>query len=215
MSKQSWIKTCARSLIYPVGCYSQYYSQYVGWSFISNIFLSAESVLSTHSMLNAIGYASNSLIITSNYIGKDIVGQLGGLVYINKMGKQADAQPRKFLMYSNIFQQSAILIECITPLIPTYYFIAVAGGANIAKNISFTGIGAINAKCIQKLAIDNNIGQIYAKISILNTLGSSIGMLIGLLFATQLLNHTLIVGLIPFLAVARIYTFRRAIKGLI
>ena len=47
---------------------------------------------------------------------------------------------------------------------------------NILSNLSSTGFGAVNAKCISKLAIDNNIMELYSKITIVNTIGSSIGL---------------------------------------
>ncbi len=84
-----------RSLIFPTGKVHPKFSQYVGWSFISNILVSAESAMSTHSILNAIGTCSE----TANYIGKDIIGQFGGLLYMAKMGKQADKQTVNFLFY--------------------------------------------------------------------------------------------------------------------
>jgi hypothetical protein len=166
-------------------------------------------------MLSAISIEDSSIILTSNYIGKDIVGQVGGLFYMNKMGKKADKEPRKFLLYSNMFQQSSIFVECITPLLPSSYFLPIAGVANMAKNISFTGFGAINARCIQILAEEDNIGEIYAKISVLNTVGSSIGMIVGLGLVAAIPDHSLRLCLLPFLAAVRIWTFKKAISGII
>ena len=106
-------------------------------------------------------------------------------------------------------------MECSTPLLPLYTFMPIAGLANIGKNISFTGIGAINARVIQKLAQDNNIGEIYAKISILNTLGSTLGMIMGLFIASQIPCHSHRLCLMPVLTLLRVYTYRKALKGLI
>ena len=165
------IQSNIKNIIYPRGKVHNNYSKYVGWSCFSNIIISIESVLATHSMLSVIGQSSTELNISVNYIGKDIIGQLGGLYYMNKMGQKADIDSKKFINYSMCFQQCSIFMECMTPLLPIYTFIPVAGIANIGKNIAFTGIGAVNAKIINKLAEDNNIGEIYAKITVLNTLG--------------------------------------------
>lgn len=204
-----------RSFIYPSGNTHKYYSRYVGWSCLSNIIISIESVLSTHSMLSVIGRTSNELTFSVNYIGKDIVGQIGGLWYINKMGVKADKEPNTFIKHSMILQQSAVFLECTTPLIPVIAFIPIAGVANICKNISFTGFGAVNAKIIQKLAEEDNIGEIYAKISVLNTIGSSIGMGIGLTIAACIPDHEIRLGLMPLLIGLRIYSYNKAIKDLI
>lgn len=204
-----------KNIIFPRGKVHNNYSKYVGWSCFSNFIISIESVLATHSMLSVIGQSSTELNISVNYIGKDIIGQLGGLYYMNKMGQKADIDSKKFINYSMCFQQCSIFMECMTPLLPIYTFIPVAGIANIGKNIAFTGIGAVNAKIINKLAEDNNIGEIYAKITVLNTLGSTIGMGIGLIIAAKLPDHTMRLCLMPFLTSIRIYSYNKAIEGLI
>lgn len=202
-----------RALIFPIGKVHIKYQQYIGWSFISNVLVSVENALSSHSMLHAIDIGSDT-VRTANYIGKDIIGQIGGLIYIANMGKKSDQQPTRFLFYSNILQQSAYISMCMTPLIPNY-FLPIAGFSNILSNISFTGFGVINAKCIQILAIDNNMGEMYAKVSVINTLGSSIGLLIGLGITTLIPEHDIRLCLIPLLAVGRICSFRLAIKDII
>lgn len=199
--------------IFPSGKVHKKYIQYIGWSFISNVFVSVENALATHSILHAIDNGSET-IRTANYIGKDIIGQLGGLIYMSNMGGKADEKPRKFLLYSTISQQTAYMSLCTTHIFPEY-FLPIAGFSNILSNISFTGFGAINAKCIQMLAIDNNIGEIYAKVSVFNTWGSSIGLLIGIGITAIVPDHNTRLCIIPFLAIARVLTFRRAICGII
>jgi len=202
-----------RSLFFPTGKVHPKYTQYVGWSFISNVLVSAESAMSTHSMLNAIGTCSET-VRTANYIGKDIIGQFGGLLYMAKMGKQADKKPVNFLFYTNILQQFAYFSLCTTPMTPEY-FLPIAGVSNIFINVSFIGFGAINAKCIQTLAVDGNVGEIYSKISVINTLGSSIGLLLGIGLIAAVPDHTTRLLIIPIIALGRVATFNRAVKDLI
>jgi hypothetical protein len=202
-----------RALLFPIGKVHKKYTQYVGWSFVSNILVSAESAMATHSMLHAIGNGSES-IKTANYIGKDIIGQIGGLAYMANMGQKADKEPRRFLFYSNMLQQSAYMSICLTPLCPDY-FLPLAGASNILTNISYTGFGAINAKCIQTLATDNNMGEMYAKVTVINTMGSSIGLVLGIGITAAIPDHTMRLCVIPILALGRMYTYKRAIKGLI
>ena len=113
------------------------------------------------------------------------------------------------------FQQTSVFMECATPMLPISTFIPVAGLANVGKNIAFTGIGAVNAKIIATLAEDNNVGEIYAKISVLNTLGSTIGMGLGLVIAAHIPDHTTRLGLMPILTMIRIYSYNKAIEDLI
>jgi len=201
------------ALFFPVGKIHPKYIQYVGWSFVSNVLVSVESAMSTHSMLYAIDTGTNDLR-TANYIGKDIIGQIGGLAYMAKMGKEADKDPHRFLFYSNILQQFAYASLCTTPMAPAH-FLPIAGVSNIFINISFIGFGAINAKCIKELDMDGNIGEIYAKISVFNTLGSSIGLLLGLSIIAIVPDHSTRIFIIPFLAFGRMLAFNKAVSGLI
>ena len=186
------------------------YVNFIGYSFLTTAVISSQTAISIDCMLNTVSVIDES-VRTFNYIGKDIIGQLGSLVYLSKVSKNSDKEPLKFIATFNLIQQSSLLLTCMTPLLPSY-FIFVAGGANVLSNISFIGYGALNAKCIQKLQ-DNNIGEIYSKISIINTLGSSVGLLGG----TLLLSVNIIepVYLIPFLGIIRTITFNKSIKGII
>ena len=191
----------------------KYYS-YMKWSFLTNICVSAESALVTHNMLQVVGLQSE-LIRTVNYIGKDVIGQIGGLMYMSKMAINADKKPDKFLMYSHVIQQSSFFLTFITPLFPSY-FLVIAGVSNILTNVSFTGYGALNAKAIQELAIDGSgVGENYAKITGVNTLGSSIGLALGIGLTALIPSYTARLLLLPFLASIRIYSFNRSMTGLI
>ena len=89
-----------KSLLFPIGKQHQKYKQFIGWSFISNILVSTQSVIATHSMLHSIN-TNSEITRTLNYVGKDIIGQLGGLFYLANIGKKIDKNPEKFLLYSN------------------------------------------------------------------------------------------------------------------
>ena len=209
------IKNNIKIFINPSGKVHSQYNKFILWSSISNTIGSIQGVLSTHSMLSVVGNASNELTISINYIGKDIAGQLGGLWYINKIGKRVDTQSKQITNINLGINEISILLECLTPFLPIYTFIPIAGLANVGKNISFTGLGAINAKIIQKLAKDNNIGEIYSKITMINTLGSSIGMGIGLALSGLIPDHSTRLCLMPILSILRIYTYKKSIKYLL
>ena len=101
-----------------------------------------------------------------------------------------------------------------TPLVPEL-FLPIAGCSNILTNVSFAGFGAVNAICIQKLAVDNNIGEIYAKISIINMIGSSIGLAAGVGITMIIPDHATRLCLTPVLAFGRVYSLNRAVRTVI
>lgn len=86
---------------------------------------------------------------------------------------------------------------------------------NILSNLSSICFGAVNAKCISKLAIDNNIMELYSKITIVNTIGSSIGIILGITLNILIPDDMERSVLIPILGFLKIYTFSKAIKNLI
>jgi len=164
-------------------------------------------------MLSVVGKESTEFAISYNYIGKELFGQIGGLWYMYRMGKHADTSPVKFTNRAMIAQQIAIGLECATPLLPSSLFLPVASAATIGTNISMTGMGVINTKVIQKMG-GKNIGELYAKITTINTIASTIGMGLGLLIIAKVPDHTVRLGIIPFITGMRIYTFRKSLLGL-
>lgn len=189
------------------------YISYIKWSFISNTISSTQYVLSTHSMFTAIGKDNDQFNILYNYILKDVCGQLGSLYYINKTCNLTDKNPRKHIKNTLYLQQLSVYTECVTPYVPISMFLPLAGTANITKNITGIGIGAVNAKIIQKLSIDNNVGEVYSRISILNTISASIGMSFGLFLVNIIGDFTILI--LPFLSCLRIWSYNKSIENII
>ena len=102
--------------------------QYLKWSAINSFSTSVSSVISTNSMLSSITSEgpSYSSIITTNYIGKDIIGQLGGLIYAWKTGKTADSQPLKYITKGVCVLQASFYIENLAPLVTNNLFVLLS-----------------------------------------------------------------------------------------
>ena len=83
-----------RKLFYPNMYTPKLYSQYLGWSFTSNLVVGIEVALSTHCTLKVLDEFDSSEVRTWTYLGKDIFGQLGALGYLSKMSVLADAEPK-------------------------------------------------------------------------------------------------------------------------
>ena len=202
-----------KKLILPSGKYNPLYINYLKWSFTSNVFASAQTAIVADNMLCAIN-SDSEINRTINYVGKDIIGQLGGLFVLSKVGDKADKNPRNFLMYSNIVQQLGFVSVSLTPMIPTY-FLPIAVVSSVLTNLSFTGFGAVNAKCINKLSMGDDVAELYSKITIVNTLGSSLGLFLGLGINIMIPDHLERSLIIPFLGLARVYTYNKAIEKIL
>jgi len=156
-------------------------SKYITWMAINSWATSVSSVISTNTMLGSImSTPSYSNIIATNYIGKDIIGQLGGMLYVYKTSKKADKEPKKYVSKGVILQQSAIFLENFSCFIKSNnYILPFLGTCSILKNISFISIGAVNATNMRKIA-NENIGEFYSQVACINTLSSTLGMLSGI-----------------------------------
>lgn len=222
-------------------------SRYIGWMALNSFTNSCSSVLSTHSMLGSIMTTpSYTGIVTTTYIGKDILGQLGGLYYSWRTGNKADTQPMKYVMKGSLIQQAGYHLENLSILINnSNYILPFLGVSTTIKNISFISIGAVNARNLQKLAMQDskevradskslsdfsntekpspqvlkpspqplnaNIGELYAKVASINTLSSTMGMILGIGIVHYVPSYSVrSCVFLPFLSFMSLYSVRRA-----
>ncbi|MBL4898311.1 MAG: hypothetical protein JKX76_01560 [Colwellia sp.] len=235
------------------------YKRYLRGCFSSNLLGAIEFTIATDSMLESVTSLNTEISMTINFLGKDILGQLGCLGIVSKIGKYSDKSPTNFFKNTFYLQQACVLTESLTWIIPAFsnfhgssaLFFLTAGIANIGKNVSFINFGAINAKCIPKikqkmrddlleencskgldvtnvlneqLILDDSeqnnssegmdVGEIYSKVNVVSTLGSSIGMMLGLGIIYTIPSPALRSCLIPALALMKYYTLEYTFKGL-
>jgi hypothetical protein len=200
------------SALFPSGKTNKHYLNYIKYSFISNTAISVQNSIAVQSMLSVI--TAEPELANINYIGKDIIGQLGSLIYMTKYTNKIDSKPKTFLNQSHFIQQTSYFLLYYSSIIQPDYFIFVAGASNILSNVSFIGYGAINAKCIEKVSDGKNIGQIYTKLTCVNTLASTIGLGIGV-YLNMYIENDFKMLLLPLCGVIRIIYFNKSISGLI
>lgn len=223
---RSFIASAAKRAVAPATAPAVHerYNQYMAWSFATNALASAESVLATHSMLSAVVTAAAvpaggaaAISVTANYIGKDAIGQMASVWVINRTASDADKKPKALALRCNVVQQVATFAECVTPLLPALCFVPVAAAANVGKCVSFAGFGAINASVLRVLAArDENIGEIYNKAVVVNTISTAIGAAVGIAIAAAVPSHAIRAGfVIPCLGVLRVVSYNRSVEGLL
>jgi hypothetical protein len=154
------------------------YLPYAKWLFLHNILGSACSVLSTQSLLLAVGLSSGTipLAATLNWIIKDGLGQFGGVLYISKLGHLFDIETKRLRFQAAVMMNIASFLELLTPLMP-HLFLPIASLSNIAKNISWLAASATRAQIHNNLALENNLGDITGKSGSQNTAAGLLGLL--------------------------------------
>jgi hypothetical protein len=185
--------------------------KYSSWMALNSCAESCSAVISTNSMLSSIMTApSYTAVIATTYVGKDIIGQLGGMVYAWKTGKKADKDALAYITKGALLLHTGFYLENISCLVKPDFTLPVLGLSSVVKNIAFISIGAVSASNIQKMA-SQNMGETYSKIASINTLSSTIGMLLGIGIIHTVPSYTVrSVLILPILTGISLYAVRKA-----
>eukprot|EP00977_Amphora_coffeiformis_P006384 scaffold1361_cov165-Amphora_coffeaeformis.AAC.6 len=149
------------------------YSSYAAYSFGASIAGSAAMVLSTQTLLLAVGVVGSGsghasvLAGALNWVLKDGVGQLGGVLYASFLGRtrRFDANPKRWRMMAALCLDLGTLLEILSPYAAksSGLVLPLACVANVLKNMGFLTAGASRASLHQAMAIKGNLGDITAK----------------------------------------------------
>lgn len=88
----------------------------------------------------------------------------------------------------------------------------VTGVGGVGRTISWITVGSLNAHMIQKYA-SNNVSEFYSKIAIVNTLGQSTGLLLGLIYIHYLGASGIYLIILPFTGIIRYYLYKIAFSS--
>lgn len=178
------------------------YLRFASFCFTASVAGSAAMVLSTQTLLLAVGIVgqgSSSGIMAGalNWVMKDFIGQLGGIVFASQMGKTKafDSDPKRWRMVAALALDGATLMELLTPLCPPSLVLPVASIANIGKNIGFLTASASRAALHQSLARSGNLGDVTVKAGSQSMMASLVGTSLGIGLSTVLHHDTFNFGI--------------------
>jgi hypothetical protein len=174
------------------------YSRFAGFCFTASIAGSAAMVLSTQTLLLAVGVVGQNVQQASimagawNWVMKDFVGQLGGVIFAGQMGKTRafDSDPKRWRMVAAMALDGATLLEILSPLFHSSLVLPVASIANIGKNIGFLTASASRAALHNAVAITGNLGDVTAKAGSQSIMASLIGTSLGIGLSSLLQHDT-------------------------
>ncbi|KAF9437434.1 hypothetical protein BGZ76_000755 [Entomortierella beljakovae] len=160
------------------------YWAFAKWQFIHNVAGSVTAVISTQSLLFAMGLGAGSIPMAAalNWIIKDGLGQLGGVVYASFVSDKFDSEPKRFRFQATVAMQGANLLELLTPLWPGY-FLAIASISNIGKNMAWLASSATRAQMNKTFALRDNLGDITGKSGSQTTAAGLVGTGLGVIIA--------------------------------
>ena len=183
-SRYQLLTSPRKNFFFPENYPSSVRSTYLGY-FKYNLLLqcssSALGVLSTQQLLLALGANSLTASVALNWVLKDGIGQLGGVLYAGTTGHKFDENPKFYKWVSATSLNISCAIEILTPLFPGY-FLPLASIATIGKNISAISGSASRAAIHLHLSKDNNLADLTAKSSTQTTAACLVGTVVGSCF---------------------------------
>lgn len=157
----------------------------------SAVVSSAGGVLSMQCLLHSLGLGTVQgalpLAATLQWILKDGLGQIGGILFASFVNNKFDANPKKWRFIAALTLELSNLIELSTPFAPAY-FLPLAAIANTGKNISYLAASASRAAIHRSFALQENLADITVKTGSQNIVSSLIGTSLGIAAAAMVGN---------------------------
>jgi hypothetical protein len=182
------------------------YLNYSSYQFLGYLSSTAGSVLSTQSLLYALGLGDGAipLAATLNWIIKDGFGQFGGVLFASLINNQFDQNPKRWRMISATLMDFSSLLELLTPLAPKS-FLLLASFANIGKNISYLSASASRVAIHKSFTLKHeNLADLTAKTGSQTILSSLLGTSLGIYLST-LVNHSYPLTMTAFLLCSAVH----------
>ncbi|KAF9277891.1 hypothetical protein BGZ68_008929 [Mortierella alpina] len=140
-----------------------------------------------HNVAGSVTAGSIPMAAALNWIIKDGLGQLGGVVYASFVSDKFDSEPKRFRFQATVAMQGANVLELLTPLWPGSFLI-IASISNIGKNMAWLASSATRAQMNKTFALRDNLGDITGKSGSQTTAAGLVGTGLGVVIAA-LMSH--------------------------
>lgn len=149
-------------------------------------------MLATQCLLVGLGLgapsSSSTLAIaaTLNWVLKDGLGQLGGILFVARFGGNFDKEAKRYRFLASLLMSLSSSLEMLIPAIPSL-FLPVASLANVCKNIAWMALSATRAQIHRNFTRIDNMGDLTGKAASWNTAASLLGTGLGVLLSSVFL----------------------------
>jgi len=169
---------------------SAWYLPFASWHALSATASSAAGVLAMQSMLYAVGVGSGSVALAGavNWVLKDGIGQLGGMLFASRTATGFDSNPQRWRLISAVALDVACCLEVATAAVPAL-FLPLAAVANIGKNVAWLSASATRASMHQSASNTGALADVTAKSGsqsmAASTLGTGVGIILSPIVGTD------------------------------
>jgi len=185
--------------------------------FAATFFSCVSGVLSTQSLLYAVGLGAGSVPVAAavNWVLKDGLGQLGGVIAAASINSRFDSEPKRWRFLSGLAQDASTLLELLTPLAPGA-FLPLAAVANVGKNVSWLAASATRAGIHLSLASRSNLADVTAKSGSQATVAATAGTFLGAALSPLIgTDPQHILAMFAFCSVAHLASLHWALRGVV
>eukprot|EP01137_Pigoraptor_chileana_P019652 Opistho-2@80954 len=160
------------------------FMSYSKWQATQTAVGAMTGVLSTQALLYAVGLGAGSIPVAAavNWVVKDGLGQLGGVLYATFVNNEFDSDPKRHRFQAVLILQGSTFLEILTPLVPQL-FLLLASISNIGKNMSWIATSASRAQMHNSFTLTDNLGDVTAKTTSQSVAASLVGTALGVAMA--------------------------------
>ena len=149
---------------------SRDYAPFIRWHLGSLVFRNVLEVLTSQSLLVALGMGSAPgalpLTAATKWVLKDGLGSLATLAAGSLGGQKYDEDPKRWWAATNALEDVARAIELLTPAFPAF-FLPLEASATFVRSAALTGRGSLmNGTFMQHLSRNENLGDVRAKLEV-------------------------------------------------
>ncbi|XP_038053737.1 RUS family member 1-like isoform X2 [Patiria miniata] len=180
---------------------SEDYLEYQIWDTIQAFCSSITGTLATQAMLKGVGVGDSTATAaaaTITWLLKDGTGMCGRILFAWYQGSSLDCDAKRWRLFADILNDTAICIELVSPLFPKY-FTAIACISGVCKSIVGVAGGATRAALTLHQARRDNMADVSAKDGSQETLVNLAALLVGLFLTPMVAGNPMLTWFLFFL----------------
>ncbi|EPS35698.1 hypothetical protein H072_10830 [Dactylellina haptotyla CBS 200.50] len=177
---------------------------------------SIAGLLSSRAVLQAVGFedsnaSSTAAILLS--ILQSSIGRVATILFAHRLGSSLEPECKRFRFAADIFNDSALIFDCLSPIFPKSVRVMVLCTAGTLRALCGVAGGGSKAQLSVHFAKWGNVAELNAKDSSQETVISLIGMLAGSLVISSITSKTASWVTMLLLIAIHLWTNYRAVKA--
>ncbi|ORY64497.1 root UVB sensitive family, partial [Pseudomassariella vexata] len=172
--------------------------------------LSNRAVLQSLGVGDDAGSATGAVLLS---VLQESTGRLATIVFAHRFGQAIEPECKYYRFLADLLNDSALLLDVLTPALPTYPKILALCAAGILRSLCGVAAGAAKASLSAHFAKNGNLAELNAKDGSQETVISLMGMLAGSLFVRVVEGRAAVWTWMFILVGIHLWTNYRAVRA--